>query len=247
MCCALGAPLLPSLFHTYAYCGLFPGGRWPRAGHSLPCPRTPCYVPLVGVRLLVPLGCSFFSPCVICPPLLCPLGHQLATSPWSAPPGPAQRLGWLSGSVSRVLDAPVEVTGDTASSFPLVPGGPSCSPLRRHCSSVLSSYLPDSLPSAGHRALPLLFSLSFLHVPLALRPPLSPVWPRLHLHLRDLWFLPDQRRVHPLGDRITHVVRPRLQLCLSARHALLQMLHHTSQQPVGHGLWRHCMLLECPR
>ena len=41
-----------------------PGGRWPHTGLSLPFPRTPCHVPLVGVCLLVPLGRSFFSPCV---------------------------------------------------------------------------------------------------------------------------------------------------------------------------------------
>ena len=130
------APL--SLFHASAYCGVFRGGRWPRTGPSLPCPRTPCYVPLVGLRFLVPLGCSFLSPCVICPPLLCPLGYQLATSPRSAPPGPAQRRGSLSGPVCPILVAPVQVTGDTASFFLLVPGGPGCPPLRRHRSSVLS-------------------------------------------------------------------------------------------------------------
>ena len=41
-----------SLLHASAYCGLFQGSRWPRAEPSLPCPRTPCYVPLFGVLLL---------------------------------------------------------------------------------------------------------------------------------------------------------------------------------------------------
>ena len=155
--------LFLSLFHASAYCGLFPGGRTPRTGPSLLCPRTSCYVPLFGMRLLVPFSCPFFSLCVLGPPLLWPLGHQLATPPQSAPPGPAWRRGSLSGSVRPVQDVPVRVKVDTVSSFPLVPGGPSCPPLRQHRSSVLSSYLPDSPPSAGHQALPLPFSILFLH------------------------------------------------------------------------------------
>ena len=131
------------------------------------------------------------------PPLLCPLGHQLATSPWSPPLGPALCRCLLCGSVRQVPDVLVGVTGDTASSFCLVRGSPSCPPFRRHPSPVLSSYLPDSLPSAGHQALPLLLSLPFLHFPLALRPPLSPVTLCLHFHLPDLWVVPDQRHLHP--------------------------------------------------
>ena len=52
-----------------------------------------------GLRLSVPVGCSFFLPCVICPPLVGLLGHQRAALPWSAHLGPAQRRGSLSGSV----------------------------------------------------------------------------------------------------------------------------------------------------
>ena len=60
--------------------------------------------------------------------------------------------------------------------------------------------------------------------------------------------IPSSRRYLPtyLGDWITHVFRPRLQLRLSARHAFLEMFHHTPQQPVRHGLRCHCMLLERP-
>ena len=87
VCCALGAPLLLCFFHASAHCGLFPGGRWPRTGPSPYCPRTSCYVPLVGLRHLVPLGCSFCSPCVIRPPLVCLLGHQLAAQ-WLGAPRP---------------------------------------------------------------------------------------------------------------------------------------------------------------
>ena len=99
VCCALAVPLLLVVLHASAYCGLFPGGRWSRAGPSLLCPHTPCYFPRVGLRLSVPLGCPFFLPRVMRPPLVCPLGHQLAASAQSAPLGPAQRRGSLSGSV----------------------------------------------------------------------------------------------------------------------------------------------------
>ena len=42
--------------------------------------------------------------------------------------------------------------------------------------SLLFSYQPESLPSVCHQALPLLFTLSFLHFPRALRLALLPVW-----------------------------------------------------------------------
>ena len=58
----------------------------------------------VRLRLLVPLGCPFFLPCVIRHALVGLLGHQLAVLPRSAPLGPAQRRSSVSGSSPRHTD-----------------------------------------------------------------------------------------------------------------------------------------------